>query len=73
MNLTLEKILTLIQLGTFAAAEANKLTVGDKDVQTGTNLTNLLIGIAQKANEAHVEQTGKPIDLDLLHRIEPLD
>jgi hypothetical protein len=71
--MNLDKILNILQLATQAAKEANSMTANDPNVLKGANIAGLLFGIAQQANAAHIEQTGQPIDLSLLHRIEPLE
>lgn len=39
---------------------------------SSVNLANILIQIAQKANQAYTAQTGKPIDPTLLTTIQPV-
>lgn len=69
MNKSLKTILDIL---TEAAEAAKLVSGGDQDVSQGANVAEALIRIAQKANAAHIAETGKPIDATLLHQIEPV-
>ena len=70
-NPTLTLILEILQI---AASIAPAAAVGDSDVAQVTaaaQLAQALLAIAQKASAAYQAQAGKPIDVSLLHAIDP--
>lgn len=66
--MNLQRILEIVSI----AANMAKV-VGIPGVTLGANIAGDLVAIAQKANQAHVELTGQPIDIDKLQPIAPLD
>ena len=62
-----EAIITL--LGLAVQAWQTQATGGAKNT---ADLAEILLQIAQKANRAYTDQTGKPIDPSLLKPIDPL-
>lgn len=66
MNL-LDEILTILEI---AASTARSLN--DPAIAGAGAIADSLLRIAQKAVAAHEAQTGQPIDLGLLHPIEPV-
>jgi hypothetical protein len=64
----LSVILDILQIASAAAASA--LT---GDAAKGNTIASALIQIAQKANLAHQQQVGAPIDPTLLRPFEPLE
>ncbi len=65
----LQQILADIQL---AADAAKPLVAGNPIGAEADSLAQMFLGIAQKAILAHEAVTGQPIDLSLLHPIDPL-
>jgi hypothetical protein len=65
--MTLEMILGIIGLA--VNAWQSKATGGAAET---AEYTGLLVEIARKANQAHLAETGKPIDPSLLHPIQPV-
>lgn len=71
MSQTPEEILNeIIQIATVGATVAQ--TVPNPEVQAGAAIAAALLQIAQKAIAAHEQITGQPIELSLLHPIEPV-
>ena len=62
---TLNLILNILS----AAASAATSIVGGGPIPA---LAKLLVSIAQAASQAHEQVTGQPIDLTLLHPIDPI-
>jgi len=70
-NPTLTLVLEIMQI---AASIAPAAAVGDSDaieVATAAQLAQALLAIAQKASAAYQAQVGNPIDVSLLHSIDP--
>jgi hypothetical protein len=67
----LNEILQVLALGAQAAQQVGG-SIGNKDVQGGAALAALLLAIAQKSVAAIEAHQGEPIDLSLLHNIEPV-
>lgn len=69
---TLNEILSVLQLGASAAQQVGN-SIGNPDVQGGAAIAALLLSITQKAISAYEMHQGQPIDLSLLHRVEPAE
>ena len=65
----IEEILAIIAA---ALAVAKALVAANPTAAAAQQMADALVLIAQKANAAHVEIAGAPIDLALLQPIEPL-
>jgi hypothetical protein len=63
----LNEILAILAIGANVAQ-----TVPNADVQAGSAIAAALLQIAQKSIGAYEAQTGQPIDLALLHPIDPV-
>ncbi len=64
------KILDQLLLYLDIAAEVLSAIPGP--IGAGALLADGFVKIAQKANAAHVALTGKPIDLSMLHELQPV-
>ncbi len=62
----LDEILSILSI---AAALAQ--TINNKDVESGATVAGALLAIAQKSVAALEAHIGQPVDLALLHPIEP--
>lgn len=63
----LDEILSILRIGAGVAQSIN-----NKDVQGGAMIAGAWLLIVQKSVAALEAHTGKPVDLALLHPIEPL-
>lgn len=73
MNPTLQEILAIIGIAAGAAQVYAPLT-GDAapEVAAGSAIAQSLLLIAQKASIAYESHVGAPLDLSLLHKIDPV-
>lgn len=67
----LNEILNVLELGAQAVKRVGG-SIGNPDVQAGAGIAELLLAIAQKAVAAVEAHQGQPIDLSLLHPIDPV-
>lgn len=69
---TLDKLLEILQLATSAAQGAANLA-GAPDAAAGAAIAAQIEAVVKKGLEAYEAHAGAPLDLSLLHRIEPVD
>lgn len=67
----LNEILAVLALGAQAAVQVGG-QIGNPDVAVGAEVASLLLSIAQKSVAALEAHQGQPIDLSVLHPIEPV-
>lgn len=67
----LNEVLAVLEMGAKAAQQIGG-SAGNADVAGGAALADLLLTMAQKAVSAVEAHQGQPIDLSLLHAIDPV-
>jgi hypothetical protein len=67
----LNEVLAVLEMGAKAAQQIGNQS-GNADVAGGAALADLLLVMAQKAVSAVEAHQGEPIDLSLLHAIDPV-